>query len=118
MELLDTIIVHFFGGAAVFLVGIAFGWFLREQHAIRRVNEMFAQLEDTVVKQEEGNNVKGTIEIHHGHYYMFHSENGSFLAQGGTKKELSEALRARFPDKTFILANEQYEDLGFKNDAI
>ena len=100
------------------LVGTAFGWFLREQHAIRRVNQMLTQMETVAIEQEENNQIMGTIEIHHGHYYMFHAENGSFLAQGESRKELSEALRKRFPDKVFILSKEEYKDLGFKDVAI
>ena len=98
-------------------VGTAFGWFLREQHAIRKVNKMFAQMEVAAVEQVKDNQIMGTIEIHHGHYYMFRVDDGSFLAQGESRKELSEALRKRFPDKVFILSKDEYKDLGFKDVA-
>lgn len=98
-------------------VGTAFGWFLREQHAIRKVNKMFAQMEVAAVEQVKDNQIMGTIEIHHGHYYMFRVDDGSFLAQGESRKELSEALRKRFPDKVFILDKDEYKDLGFKDVA-
>ena len=100
------------------LLGVAFGWFLREQAAIRRVNKLFAQMEVAAEEQVEDNQIMGTIEVHHGHYYMFHAETGDFLAQGETKQELSAALKARFPDKVFILDKDEYKELGFKNVAL
>lgn len=99
-----------------FAVGSIFGWFGREAHAVRQVKQMLDETEE-FVSEEVNNPVMTTIEIHGGYYYMYSAEDGSFLAQGLNRTELSEALRARFPDKTFVLSPEQYKDLGFKDVA-
>lgn len=93
-------------------VGIAFGWFLRERAAIVKVNKMFAEIEKTTEVQKDLNKVNATLEIHHGHFYMFDKDNGKFLGQGETREELSIVLRERFPDKTFILPAEDCDILG------
>lgn len=112
MENLDIIITHALGGAAVFAVGVAFGWFLRERAAIVKVNKMFAQMEVADAKAAQENKITATLEIHHGHFYMFDKETGKFLGQGETKEELSSVLRERFPDKVFILPSEDCDILG------
>lgn len=96
----------------IFIVGVAFGWFAREQHAIRKVQKMFAQAEKEAAEKIDENTVTAKLEIHHGHFYMFDAETDEFLGQGETKEELSEILRKKFPEKAFVLQKEQYNKLG------
>ena len=101
-----------------FIVGGIFGWYAREVRAVYQVRKLLEQGELEETDKTEVKSVMGTIEIHDGNYYMYSTDDGTFLAQGATKSELSEALRKRFPDKTFILSSEQYKDLGFKDVAL
>lgn len=100
------------------VVGTAFGWFLREQHAIRVVHKMFENAEKEAAKQADENTIKAKLEVHHGHFYMFNQETDEFLAQGETAEELSATLREKFPKVVFILSKEAYGTLGVSHESI
>lgn len=108
MELFDVIC----WGVLVFAIGVAFGWFMREQWAMRKVNQMLNDMQETADQVQEDNKVKAILEIHHGHFYMFEEESGKFLAQGETGRELKLALKERFPEKKFFLPPEDCDILG------
>lgn len=106
----------FFWVAGSLVVGTAFGWFLREQHAMRVVNKMFEHAEKKESELKQENIVKAKLEVHHGHYYLFDAETDAFLGQGETAEELSAMLRKKFPEKSFALNKEAYATLGDGND--
>ena len=109
-------IVFWVAGSLV--VGTAFGWFLREQHAIRVVNKMFENAEKELAEKVGDNTIKAKLEVHHGHFYMFNQETDAFLAQGETAEELSAMLREKFPKVVFILPKEAYGKLGVSHESI
>lgn len=111
MDILDNVLIHFFGGGFVFFLGIVFGWWLREQRAIRVIENMFNQAEALRKEEEAKATVMCRLEIHDGHFYMYGVEDNTFYGQGSNKEELSEALRKRFPEKVFLIKKDELSTL-------
>lgn len=103
----------FFAIVAVYAIAFACGWFSREQMAVRKVTKMFAEVEE--LEKKIDNRIVCRLEIHHGHFYMFDKESGEFYAQGENMEELSVVLKERFPKKTFVLTDDDYEILRAYN---
>lgn len=109
---MDDIVTVVLVAGGFFFLGCAFGWFSREQMAMRTVHKMFAEAEKEAAKKTDENTVSAKLEVHNGHFYMFDAETDEFLGQGETKEELSEILRKKFPEKAFVLQKEEYNKLG------
>ena len=98
------------------IAGIYLGWKWREISAIRmmekerkkretsRIEELADKIQQTFVET--------TVEKIGNVFYLHDKETGEFLAQGDTPKELSNALRARFPKKRFVMDKNDLNMIG------
>jgi hypothetical protein len=102
------------------ILGVWFGWKLREVSAIRTMEKIQKEQEHSRIEQlaEElaSKWVEMTVEDQNGVFYAYRKDDGSFLAQGKDAIELSKHLNARFPDKKFTLTKEQLLMIGIYND--
>lgn len=97
--------------AVVGLLGFYSGWKTREEVAARIVNGMLSELQDD--EENDGNTIKISIEQHSGVYYVYDCINNTFMAQGGSRKEVETILVKNFPGKTFIAEHKNLLEVGF-----
>jgi hypothetical protein len=96
----------------IFALGFAFGWTSREAAAKRRVEQFVKQLESEEDQSDELIRIK--IEKHSDVYYVYaDADNGEFMAQGASMKELEDALAKRYPEKKFAATPENLKEMGF-----
>jgi hypothetical protein len=98
---------------AIYLFAFIHGWTSREIYATKRVNELLKEIE---AQEEVDPPVKITIEKHNGMFMVYDMGDSSFMAQGGTKKQLEDNLSKRYPGKTFAATPENLIEVGFIND--
>lgn len=97
-------------------VGVLLGWELRERYAMRVVNQLLKEVEEsTEAEAEETDRIK--LERHGEVVYAFDGED-NFIAQGATVYELDEAIQKRFPGRKFLIKESNMKEVGFANDAV
>ena len=89
------------------LLKILQGYLERRNHEMEQaLNDLKDKIKKTIVVVN--------IEKHGDMYYAFERETDSFVAQGRSAEEIREAMKKRFPEKTFM-ANEQHlKELGLE----
>lgn len=98
----------------IFALGFSFGWTSRESAAKRRVAQFVKQMEDADALPDPDELIRIKIEKHGEVYYVFgDNDNGEFMAQGSSMKELEDALAKRYPEKRFAATPENLKDMGF-----
>jgi frataxin-like iron-binding protein CyaY len=98
----------------VFAVGFLVGWNEREKWASRKVDALLDMFNKEVEKQVEESRIDIKIEKHNDVYYVFNKHTDDFMAQASTRKELEDALAARFSGKRFFADAENLKEVGLK----
>ena len=103
MEFLILFLVSIF----FFFYGAICGWKAREKHAMKLTGKLVEEIEE-----EKKSLIQITIEQHGEVFYIYNKEDKTFMAQGKNKKELEDALSARFPGKKFAASEEELQKAG------
>jgi hypothetical protein len=90
----------------IWFMGAVYGWYARERHAKRTIDRFVTQFVDEEVEAVKDSIIPITIEKHNGGFLVFNKETHEFMAQGGTRRQLEDALAKRFPDKRFTATTE------------
>jgi len=98
----------------VFAVGFLVGWNEREKWASRKVDALLDMFNKEVEKQVEESRIDIKIEKHNDVYYVFNKHTDDFMAQASTRKELEDALAARFSGKRFYADVDNLKEVGLK----
>ena len=98
----------------VFAVGFLVGWNEREKWASKKVDALLDMFNKEVEKQVEESRIDIKIEKHNDVYYVFNKHTDDFMAQASTRKELEDALAARFSGKRFFADAENLKEVGLK----
>jgi len=98
----------------VFAVGFLVGWNQREKWASRKVDALLDMFNKEVEKQVEESRIDIKIEKHNDVYYVFNKHTDDFMAQASTRKELEDALAARFSGKRFYADVDNLKEVGLK----
>lgn len=101
-----------------FLLGVYGGWNLHKGH----IEDMVKRMKEVEQDEREQNTfrpsihddkvqviIKKTDDI----FYLY-AEDGTFLAQGRSHKEISEKLAVRFPGKSFFGDSSNLKEVDFK----
>lgn len=105
---------QFFLAIILIGAGISIGWWLREQHAIRKVHEFLEQAELAEAENEEDPRTKMRLEMHGDVIYAYTEETDEFLAQGSDLFELDTAIQKRYPGRKFSIQEQNLKDIGAK----
>jgi hypothetical protein len=98
------------------LVGVFFsGWKAREMLAMRTINALIAQAEESEANLKA---IKVKVEKHSDQFFVHREDDGTFMAQGKNMDELDKALRNRFPDTRFLIQEDNLKELGLNNESI
>jgi frataxin-like iron-binding protein CyaY len=98
----------------VFAVGFLVGWNEREKWASKKVDALLTMFNEEVEKQVEESRIDIKIEKHNDVYYVYNKHTDDFMAQASTRKELEDALAARFSGKRFFADAENLKEVGLK----
>jgi len=88
----------------IFILGGVYGWDLREKYA----NRMLQKLAKHIVEEQVSSDdlIQITVEKHNNTLFIYKKEDGQFMVQGTSFKELNDALENRFPGKRFACSEE------------
>jgi hypothetical protein len=95
------------------LIGFYFGWTLREQVAIAKVNQLMAELEE-VEEDTDSEMILITIEKDKDILFAYHKDNSQFITQAPNRTELESKLAELFPGKKFGVTAQNLIEIGFK----
>ena len=107
MEFLILFLVSIF----FFFYGAICGWKAREKHAMKLTGKLVEEIENKI-EEEKKSLIQIIIEQHGEVFYIYNKEDKTFMAQGKNKKELEDALSARFPGKKFAASEEELQKAG------
>lgn len=108
------LIEHLLYISVVFAVAFLLGWREREKWASKRVDALLDHLNQEAEKEIEENRVDIIIERHNDVYYVYNKHTNDFMAQAPSRKELEEALAARFSGKRFFADADNLKEVGLK----
>jgi hypothetical protein len=91
----------------IFILGTLYGWHLRERYATRMLQKLATHIFEEQVSNE--NTIQITVEKHNATLFIYRKEDGQFIAQGSSFKELNDALENRFPGKRFACSEEHLQ---------
>jgi hypothetical protein len=98
--------------AISFIYGFKRGYEYREKEAIQKLDNLM----ETIVEQEEENTIRIKLEEVNGMFFVYREDDDTFMGQGKTKKEITEVLNARFPDKRFTAHEKNLKEVGFPHE--
>jgi hypothetical protein len=100
-------------------VGFVWGWFAREQQAVKRIKQMVEEdPKNSIEKLEKLNLIPIKIEQHNNTYYVYSVKDRTFMAQGETKDILEDNLAKRYPGKKFAALPENLKEIGFDHEPL
>lgn len=102
-----------FAVAFLMLLSFVAGWIAREIAASRRIDQLMAQVEESVNEQVKEQLIPIKIEHHDQMFYVYSLDNNTFMAQGQTRRELESNLEKRYPGKKFAARPENLKEVGF-----
>lgn len=102
-----------FAVAFLMLLSFVAGWVAREVAATRKIDQLMAQVEESVTEQVKEHLIPIKIEHHDQMFYVYDLHNNTFMAQGQTRRELESNLEARYPGKRFAAQPENLKEVGF-----
>jgi hypothetical protein len=105
---------HILYVAIVFAVGFLVGWNEREKWASKKVDALLDMYDKEVEKHIEESRIDIKIEKHNDVYYVYNKDTDDFMAQASTRKELEDALAARFSGKRFFADADNLKEVGLK----
>ena len=93
----------------IFILGGVHGWNLRERYA----NHLLQKLANHIIEEQVSSDdlIQITVEKHNNTLFVYKKEDGQFMVQGTSYKELNDALENRFPGKRFACSEEHLEIL-------
>lgn len=92
------------------------GWVAREAYAVRRLDNLMINLEDTLkekFEEELENMIPIKIEYDNSTFFVYNNDDNSFMAQGSSRKELEQNLEKRYPGRRFAARPENLREVGF-----
>lgn len=92
----------------IFLCGMLVGWNYHASKYSDKLQELLDEMEAEPIRMK--------VVLTNGIFYASNEETGDFLAQGGTEKELIDALMRRYPNQQFSMSQENSK--VFNNDAV
>jgi len=97
----------------IWIMGAVYGWYARERHSKRIVDNFMKKLDSAVNEQISENTIKVFIEHVKGVYYIYNKETNDFMGQGLSREEVEKVLAERFPNKRFIADTSNLKEVGF-----
>lgn len=91
-----------------FVLGSYGGWRAREKMAEHTLNKYLAASEKMLNNVKE-NTLHLTVHAEHGAFYVYDTNNGSFITQVNSKEELFSYCNANYPNKNVIMSKEHLE---------
>jgi hypothetical protein len=93
----------------IFILGVVYGWNLREKYA----NHLLQKLAKHIVEEQVSSDdlIQIIVEKHNNTLFIYKKEDGQFMVQGTSYKELNDALENRFPGKRFACSEEHLQIL-------
>ena len=97
----------------IWVMGAVYGWYARERHSKRIVDNFMEQIDSAVTEKYSENTIRIFIEKVKGVYYIYNKENSDFMGQGSTREEVEKVLAERFPNKKFMADTSNLKEMGF-----
>jgi hypothetical protein len=93
----------------IFILGGMYGWGLRERYA----NHLLQKLAKHIIEEQVSSDdlIQIIVEKHNNTLFIYKKEDGQFMVQGTSFKELNDALENRFPGKRFACSEEHLQIL-------
>jgi hypothetical protein len=93
------------------IVGFVVGWYVREWHAMRKVDQLIDNMNTKMVEEFKSKVINVTVEKSGDFFYIYRKDDGTFLAQGTDIDKLSDILSEKFPGKLFNVSPEELSQL-------
>jgi len=93
----------------IFILGGVHGWNLREKYASHLLKKLTKHIVEEQVSSEDL--IQIIVEKHNETLFIYKKEDGQFMVQGSSFKELNDALENRFPGKRFACSDEHLQIL-------
>lgn len=101
--------------ALLFLIlGLAIGWFGREQVARHKIESIIRQAESAKPEVKEKIKVPVYVEKHKKVFYVYEEVTNKFLIQGPSKELIARELLKLHPEKIFVVYEDNANEVGFK----
>jgi hypothetical protein len=84
----------------VFVLGMVAATVLIRWMARRAIDQFVERFADVVEEKIEDNQMRVDVEFDQNIYFLYNSDNGSFVAQGNNLLDLRKNLEQRFPNRT------------------
>jgi 3'-phosphoadenosine 5'-phosphosulfate sulfotransferase len=94
----------------VMFVGVAIGWYAREQVAVNKIESLREEIKQNV----QANSMRIRLEKEKEVLYAYDFDTDKFLGQGESFTALDEILAEKFPGKTFVVSDENLDEVGIK----
>ena len=91
----------------MFILGGVYGWGLRERYANLILKKLVQHIQTEQVSTEDL--IQITVEKHNNTLFIYKKDDGQFMVQGTSFKELNDALESRFPGKRFACSEEHLD---------
>lgn len=84
----------------VFALGMLAATLLIRWMARRAIDQFVERFADAVEEKTESDQLQVSLEFDQNIYFLYNSDDGSFVAQGNDLKELKTNLQHRFPNRS------------------
>ncbi len=84
----------------VFALGMLSATLLIRWLARRAIDQLVEQLAEVAEEKVEASELKVELEFEQNIYFLYNSDDGTFVAQGNTLADLKQHLNQRFPNRT------------------
>lgn len=98
--------------SVVFVLAFVLGWKFRGWILHKYIELLIKPVRDVKHRDREPV-IFIRIKRDQGCYYVYNLENGSFICQGNSRKELEDTLRSKYPDKSLAVKESNLVDLGW-----
>ena len=89
----------------VFALGMLAATLLIRWMARRAIDQFVERFADAVEEKIEDNQLRVNVEFDQDIYFLYNSDDGSFVAQGTNLQELKQHLQQRFPNQSVNVVN-------------
>ena len=89
-----------------FIIGLMLGVFVATLTIRWMAQQAIARILDQINEEQEpeaDNQLRVDVEFEQNIYFLYNSDDGSFVAQGNDLLDLQDNLRKRFPDRTITI---------------
>lgn len=87
----------------VFVLGMLAATLIIRWLARRAIDHFIEQVTDSVETKKDSNDLRVDLEVEQNIYFLYNSDDGSFIAQGKDLLTLRDHLAKRFPDRTITI---------------